>query len=213
MGGFNGGRARQLVDMIASKGFMVVMPDYFRGGFCEPTKPEFNEFLKRVTVASNITKDFDAAMKYAKEHGAQTFSCIGTCWGSYANLRISGHMKSLKCAVSLHPAHHGMIEALGEDENAILEEAKGVPQMFLPAGNDPPETKEGGLARKILSEGESCLKIVEFHDMVHGWTVRGDMSVPEVDRDKVRARSHYRLRQDKYECLVKVEIIPKLIFQ
>ena len=55
--------------------------------------------------------------------------------------------------------------------------------MFLPAGNDPPETKEGGLARKTLGEGDSSLKIVEFPDMLHGWTVRGDMSVPEVDRD------------------------------
>ena len=55
--------------------------------------------------------------------------------------------------------------------------------MFLPAGNDPPETKEGGLARRIFGEGDSSLKIVEFPDMVHGWTVRGDMSVPEVDRD------------------------------
>ena len=55
----------------------------------------------------------------------------GTCWGSYANLRISGHLKSLKCAVSLHPAHHGMIEALGEDESTILDAAKGVPQVSV----------------------------------------------------------------------------------
>lgn len=76
-----------------------------------------------------------------------------------------------------------MIEALGEDEAVILDAAKGVPQMFLPAGNDPPETKEGGLARRIIGEGDSSLRIVEFPDMIHGWTVRGDMSVQQVDRD------------------------------
>jgi hypothetical protein len=53
----------------------------------------------------------------------------GTCWGSYANLRLSGHFKELKAAVSLHPAHHGMIQGLGEDEREILEAAKGVPQV------------------------------------------------------------------------------------
>ena len=47
---------------------MVVMPDYFRGGFCEPTKPEFSEFLKRVTVADNIKRDFDAAVEYLAQH-------------------------------------------------------------------------------------------------------------------------------------------------
>jgi hypothetical protein len=27
------------------------------------------------------------------------------------------------------------------------------------------------------------LKIVEFPEMIHGWTVRGDVSKPEVERD------------------------------
>ena len=71
------------------------MPDYFRGGFCDPTKPEFGEFLKRVSVASTITEDFDAAVEHAKKHGAQTFACIGDerhCWNDvlYALILLSG---------------------------------------------------------------------------------------------------------------------------
>ena len=45
-------------------------------------------------------------------------------------------------------------------------------QMFMPAGNDDPNVKMGGLGKKVLGDG---LEILEFPDMVHGWTVRGDL--------------------------------------
>ena len=45
-------------------------------------------------------------------------------------------------------------------------------QMFMPAGNDDPNVKVGGLGKKVLGDG---LEILEFPDMVHGWTVRGDL--------------------------------------
>ena len=38
----------------------------------------------------------------------------------------------------------------------------------------------GGLGQKVLADG---VEIIEFPDMKHGWTVKGDLSVPEVDRD------------------------------
>jgi len=41
-------------------------------------------------------------------------------------------------------------------------------------------SRVGGLGKKVLTDG---LEIVEFPDMKHGWSVRGDLSVPEVERD------------------------------
>ena len=38
----------------------------------------------------------------------------------------------------------------------------------------------GGLGQKVLADG---VEIIEFPDMKHGWTVKGDLSVPEVERD------------------------------
>ena len=32
----------------------------------------------------------------------------------------------------------------------------------------------------MLADG---VEIIEFPDMKHGWTVKGDLSVPEVERD------------------------------
>jgi len=53
-------------------------------------------------------------------------------------------------------------------------------QLFLPAGNDGPEVKEGGLAQQIMKEN---LQIYEFSEMSHGFLSRGDMSNPAVARD------------------------------
>ena len=45
--------------------------------------------------------------------------------------------------------------------------------------------KPGGLGEQILG---SNVTIVEFPDMIHGWTTRGDMSAdPKVKRDVQKA--------------------------
>ena len=36
------------------------------------------------------------------------------------------------------------------------------------------------MGQKVLADG---VEIIEFPDMKHGWTVKGDLSVPEVERD------------------------------
>ncbi len=59
--------------------------------------------------------------------------------------------------------------------------------MFLPAGNDSPNVKEGGLSRKILGDDPDKLSIVEYPEMKHGWTVRGDIGDSKVARDVVDA--------------------------
>ena len=55
---------------------------------------------------------------------------------------------------------------------------------MLPAGGDAESVKTGGLAQKVL--GDKC-EVVEFPDMVHGWSVRGDCTKPDVERDVKKA--------------------------
>ena len=71
-----------------------------------------------------------------------------------------------------------------EDESQILNEAKNAKHLFMPAGNDHVNAKEDGLARQVLG---SDLSIVEFPEMIHGWTVRGDISKDNVLRDVTKA--------------------------
>ena len=54
-------------------------------------------------------------------------------------------------------------------------------------GNDHENTKPGGLAEKLLGPATG-IEITEFPDMIHGWTVRGEVKTdPKVDRHTKKA--------------------------
>ena len=54
----------------------------------------------------------------------------------------------------------------------------------MPAAQDHINTKPGGLGEQVLGDR---LQIVEFPDMKHGWTVRGDLAMEGVKRDVAKA--------------------------
>lgn len=189
--GFDGGRTRQLCDFIAEQGYMVVMPDYFRGTSAE-TNQETEEtrnvkvFIEEESVwTGKLKDDWElSVLPFIKVKGAKTIGTIGTCWGTYINLKISEY-DEVKASVSIHPSHTPVSAALrtymGSDnepaeysEKEWLERVK-CPQMYLPAENNHPEVKKGGLGEKVLGER---LLLYEFPEMVHGFLTRGDMSGP-----------------------------------
>jgi hypothetical protein len=89
-----------------------------------------------------------------------------------------------KAGVSFHPSHSPICSMmLKEDEGELLKAVK-CPQLFMPADGDHENTRPSGLGRKILGDS---LEIVEFPDMQHGWTIRGDLTDPKVDRDVKKA--------------------------
>ena len=97
-------------------------------------------------------------------------------------LRLSSYV-DFKAAISMHPSHSLICVMLGVDEEKLLKETL-CPQMFFSAGDDHANTKIGGLAKKVLTDG---LEVIECPDMNHGWTTKGDLSRPEVERDIKKA--------------------------
>ena len=57
------------------------------------------------------------------------------------------------------------------------------PQLLLPAGNDPPNLKEGGEIVAIVQDKAGACKTREFPHMSHGWVIRGDATQEDVARD------------------------------
>lgn len=52
------------------------------------------------------------------------------------------------------------------------------PAFMFPAGNDPADVKPEGAVIKVLEKKFGADKVGshEFPEMIHGWTVRGDVS-------------------------------------
>lgn len=136
--GFDSGRSRQMCDLFAAEGYFVIMPDYFRGDWMDPTAPTFTypkmvEFVKRTTTWSGVLEsDCKKVLSYAKQHGAERFGAVGTCWGSYPVVKMAA-WDEVKCGVSIHPSHGMLSKVLEEDEREMLSAVK-CPQLFMPTG-------------------------------------------------------------------------------
>merc|ERR1719494_1322391 len=183
--GFNGGRSKMWCDLLASERFLVIMPDFYRGIFHDKTVPGLPEFLKEQTQWSKLKQDVEnIVLPMAKSLGGNSFGCIGTCWGGYMVIRESSYPE-FKAGISMHPSHSPISALLGEVEADLLKEVQ-CQQLFMPAGNDHENVKPGGLGASVLG---NKLRIIEFPDMIHGWTTRGDMSIEAVNRDVKKAFS------------------------
>ena len=60
-----------------------------------------------------------------------------------------------------------------ESTTLIKSRLRWLKLKFTKLGNDAAEVKPGGLGEEVL--GEKC-SIIQFPDMVHGWTTRGGIS-------------------------------------
>ena len=76
------------------------------------------------------------------------------------------------------------VESPNNASHNILPQQEKSKQLFMPAAQDNISVKPGGLGEQVLGDR---LEIVEFPDMKHGWTVRGDLAVEEVKRDVAKA--------------------------
>lgn len=181
---YQGSKLKSSVQPVA--GFKVIMPDYYRGTWIDPRAGgDVRKFIldqsqwKDGKLKSDVE---EKVIPYAEKNGAKTFGTIGFCWGTYPVIKMSSNPK-IKGGVSMHPSHPNIIKLLGEDEEALLKEISA-PQLFCPSKSDSQSVKNGGLGEQILGDQ---LQIIEFPEMSHGWTVRGDLSDPKVERDVKKA--------------------------
>ena len=94
-----------MCDFLADAGYLVIMPDFYRGDMCEPTEARIGTFIKDVTNWDKLKVDWEQKIKpYAEKHGAQTYGAVGTCWGSYVVLRLAENV-GFQAGVSFHPSH------------------------------------------------------------------------------------------------------------
>ena len=184
--GLNSGRTKQTADLFSEFGYMVIIPDYFgNGSSIIPWYPNATELIKEQSDWTNLEKTWkEIIFPYAESNGAKKFGVLGTCWGTYLVMRLSSDPK-VSAGISWHPSHTQISRNLGEDPLELMR-AVQCPQLIMPAASDPVEDKTGGVHVNILEENAG-VEVVEFPEMQHGWTVRGNMSEANVKNDVLKA--------------------------
>jgi len=175
--GFSVARTKEVCDQISKAGFRVILPDFFRG---TDVLKEFGVFppeggieavvewvTKTAPFDATVREVFDVVIKHLESQssaGKVDVGLVGFCWGGKIGLLSSAKENGIKAAVGIHPSFLQVEDAT----NATC------PQMFLPAGNDPPiDPIWDALQSKPFAD--KCFKKV-FQDMAHGWSLRSDMS-------------------------------------
>ena len=77
--------------MFAENGFLVILPDYFRGDVFPESLRDQGEFMCKHTKWENLRVDLEEiVIPFARLNGAAKFGTVGTCWGGYNMIRLSG---------------------------------------------------------------------------------------------------------------------------
>ena len=70
--GFDSGRTRQTADLFAEAGYLVIIPDFYRGTHREPTAPDVVQWIQEVTNWSKLKRTFeDIVMPFARNKGQE----------------------------------------------------------------------------------------------------------------------------------------------
>uniref|UniRef100_A0A7S3QXW6 Dienelactone hydrolase domain-containing protein n=1 Tax=Dunaliella tertiolecta TaxID=3047 RepID=A0A7S3QXW6_DUNTE len=173
----------QVADRLADAGFLVTVPDMWRGKPWPmskfPPKPEDN-FMGWVTENGSWDKtvgpDFKAAVESLKSKGAPKIGTIGFCWGALIALTASGE-GLVSAAAGCHPAFFSKDKDLAAKVQC--------PVALLPAKGDPMESLKEVLDTKPFAS--SCL-YQRFDNQQHGFmAARGDWSQPEIASEASKA--------------------------
>jgi len=176
--GSNGGRTRQVCDELAEAGFLVLLPDFFRGPGWDPKdmppKGGFDSirtWIEKVGNWDTIVKPdvYDKILPYIKSKpNSKKIGAVGFCWGGKQVLRTCNSSDQLSAGIGVHAS-----ALLPEDAENVQ-----CPIMLLPGSNDAPiDPIKEVLDKKPI--GKDCV-YRRFDDQVHGWSVRGDISNPAI---------------------------------
>jgi len=199
--GWNSGRIRLIADHFASQGYLTVIPKLLTppledGNDGDAIPRDFNNqlraaelkfYLQTKTWEDTFKGRIQTAIDLLHSRGVQRIGMVGFCYGGWVMSNVMSDedtCKHITCGASPHPSLHIESRIFERDPLALVSRIKG-PILFLPAGNDPDDYRPGGSFYELMRENYPATEVsLEFGNMIHGWSVRGDTSDPEI-KEKV----------------------------
>ena len=190
--GWNGGRVRAIADSLAEQGYLVAVGkllatpplDGGTDGDALPPGGAFSmDWIKNFAWPSQQPK-VAAMLAHLKAAGPQRIGVMGFCYGGHPCCWASQTDDAVACGVVCHPSTQLEGGAFGGSTEALLASVR-CPFLLAPAGNDLPMWSEDGDFGKALKSsvrGGDCV-FVEYPEMQHGWSCRGDLADAATARD------------------------------
>lgn len=167
-----------LADNFAKAGYHVLIPDILNEDPVE-AGADFQEWLGKHSpeVTSPIIESFVSKVK--SEFKPKTLVGVGYCFGAKYVIRlISDEKPWFDAGAAAHPSF------------VTIDEVKAIskPILISAAEVDPIFTTElRHETEKVLTEGKKRFQIDLFSGVLHGFAVKGDVSVPVVKYAKEKA--------------------------
>lgn len=181
--------AFQLADIFAAKGFLVVMPDYFRekpwptDRFppTEADQKDIGEFFERIAY-DKVKPDVVAAADVARRLGATSLGMLGMCWGGKIAMRANAD-GIVSCCATAHPSFVDAQDA---------KDVKG-PVCFLPSGDEPNMDDIEAALKAQTFAGKNIFQ--RYDDLRHGFMGARGFVYTDYSDDKVKARVEEAINQ------------------
>lgn len=129
----------------------------------------------------SIKPKFDETIAHMKGKGCARICGIGFCFGCGILLQASDASKDLVACAFPHPSCHAM---LGTKKAVAMASTAQCPMLVMGAGNDPDiYDPDKGTFFANLKKSHPASISSPFPDMLHGWTIRGDLADAKIKRD------------------------------
>lgn len=207
--GWDSGRIREVADRLAEnlKTYCVIpkilSPPLEGGTSGDGLPPDFDLEKRGKDLGPFIgrfgrweqkdDKDKDAigpkirgVFEHFADEGVEKVAGVGFCFGGWVLLEAANVIEEqlatdLVCCAVPHPSCHAVLGNKGAVKKAGSAQC---PMLMLPAGNDPDiYDPEKGTFMAALKEKQPASHSITFPDMLHGWSIRGDLTDPKIDRD------------------------------
>ncbi|CAG8465268.1 16575_t:CDS:2, partial [Dentiscutata heterogama] len=166
---------KQFCDILASQGFLVVLPDYLRGDYWTTERfakegNQLRDWLKTNAPPEKVLQLTTPVVEHIrKEHKVQNIGYIGFCWGG---MIASKHCKdpAFDACILIHP---GFLDIEDFKESQC-------PIAFIPS-KDEPDLESQFVKDPVLTSKPYASKIVHrrFDNLHHGFAgARGNFKEP-----------------------------------
>ena len=195
------GRTKEICDMYAKEGYLVVLPYVFEpASFKEHEDTYILKYFKIPRMIGWIHSHawpvvgpkYKEAVQYLKEKNIESCGLVGFCWGAFPMthlLATSDYSDLINGGCCFHPSVQIFKVLFDFNLPKYLSQCHK-PLAYLAAKNDGPEVKPGGqvdLAMKSKADYPNCHFEV-YENMQHGWVNRGDiLQDDKIKHDFLRA--------------------------